>query len=290
MEKEIIEKQHFEGERALFKITNAEITNCVFDNGESPLKESKNLKIKNCTFGWKYPLWYGEGFEVRDCLFLETARAGIWYTKDSTFKHLTISAPKTFRHSEEIVIEDVRFENAAETLWWCFDITLKNSFAKGPYLFMQSKDVLIDHLELEGDYAFDGGENIHIKNSVLHTKDAFWNCKNVLVEDSEIDGEYFGWNSENVTLIRCKIKSHQGFCYMKNVKLVDCDIEGSDLTFEYCSDIDAKIISSIESVKNPLSGKIKAKGIKDIIRDDSSINHNNTLIEVLNDEGEYHAV
>ena len=290
MEKELIEQKHFEGERALFKKANADIRNCVFDNGESPLKESKNLSLRDCTFGWKYPLWYGENFEVRNCTFLEMARAGIWYTKDSTFKHLVIYAPKEFRHANSIVIEDVRFEKADETLWWCYDVTLKNSYAKGSYLLMQSKNVLVDHLELDGDYAFDGGENIVVRHSVLHTKDAFWNCKNVTIEDSEIDGEYFGWNSENVTLIRCKIRSHQGFCYMKGIKLVDCVIENSDLTFEYCSDIDANITSEIDSVKNPLSGSIKAKNIKTIIRDDLSIDPSATRIEIQNEKGEYHAV
>lgn len=279
MEKNVIQNQRFEGERALFKTQNSQIVNCLFDNGESPLKESKNLRVEKCVFGYKYPLWYGENFEVRDCSFLPMARAGIWYTNNSSFKHLLVIAPKEFRRCNGIVIEDATFTNALETLWWCNDVTLKSAKVKGSYLFMKSKNVLVDNLELNGDYAFDGCENVTVKNSHLHTKDAFWNCKNVTVEDSSIEGEYFGWNSENVTLVRCKIKSHQGFCYMKGITLIDCEVIDSDLTFEYCNGINASIHNEVLSIKNPYSGHIKVKGVKELIQDDPSIDKKNIIIE-----------
>lgn len=279
MNKTLIENQHFTGERALFKTNDAEIRNCLFDNGESPLKESKSLHIEGCTFGYKYPLWYGEDFEVKNSTFLELARAGIWYTNNSSFKHLNIDAPKQFRHCKGIVIEDVAFSKAEETLWWCDNVTFKNVKATGNYLFMQSKNILVSGLELNGDYAFDGVENLTVRESILHTKDAFWNAKNVLVENSTIEGEYFGWNAENVTLKNCKIKSHQGFCYMKGVTLINCEVEG-DLIFEYCSDIHAEITTSVDSIKNPFSGEIKVKEVKDLIFDDPKIDPSKTIIEV----------
>ena len=65
---------------------------------------------------------------------------------------------------------------------------------------------------------------------------------------------------------------------MKNITLIDCEVVNSDLTFEYCSNINADIVSEIDSVKNPLSGKIKAKGIKEIIQDDPNIDHSLTEI------------
>lgn len=52
---ETIEGKHFTGERALFKSIDRKIINCIFDDGESPLKESKNLIIDHCSFGYKYP-------------------------------------------------------------------------------------------------------------------------------------------------------------------------------------------------------------------------------------------
>ena len=45
-------------ERALFSTKDAKIEKCVFKDGESPLKESSQLLVKETTFCWKYPLWY----------------------------------------------------------------------------------------------------------------------------------------------------------------------------------------------------------------------------------------
>ena len=49
----------------------------------------------------------------------------------------------------------------------------------------------------------------------------------------------------------------------------NCSLIHTDLSFEYCEDIDADITSEIDSVKNPISGVIKAKGIKELILDES---------------------
>ena len=70
----------FTGERALFKQTDLNVTDCTFADGESPLKECCNITVNNCDFKWKYPLWYGKNVCVADSRFAETARAGIWYT------------------------------------------------------------------------------------------------------------------------------------------------------------------------------------------------------------------
>lgn len=39
-----MKQQFLTGERALFKSENLEIHDSIFDDGESPLKESKNIK------------------------------------------------------------------------------------------------------------------------------------------------------------------------------------------------------------------------------------------------------
>ena len=290
MKKVIYNNKHLTGERALYKTSSAIITNCTFDDGESPLKESSDLEINHCVFGWKYPLWYSKNITLNNSLFLENARAGVWYTKHSTFSDLIIQAPKTFRRSNNLVLNDITFEKADETLWWCSNIQMQSITAKGDYLFMQSKNIVVNNLTLDGNYAFDGCKNVKITNSVLHTKDAFWNCENIIIENCEIIGEYFGWNSKNVTLKHCKIKSHQGFCYMKGIKLIDCEIIESDLIFEFCKDIDADINSDIDSIKNPYNGHIKAKSIKNLIRDPSLIDSSLTTIEVQNAEGNYHEI
>lgn len=267
-----IENQKFTGERALFKNHDNEIINCVFYDGESPLKEGRNLKVRNCTFQYKYPLWYGENHEVRNCTFEEMSRSGIWYTNNSTFNDLNIIAPKEFRRCNNILLNDIVFHNAEETLWFTNNVKLKNIQAdNGDYFLKDSKNVEIDSLKLNGNYLLDGGSNIVITNSILKSKDAFWNCNDVLVKNSIIEGEYIGWNSTNLRFVNCKIISHQGFCYINNLTIENCSIIDSDLIFEYCKNINASVNNDLLSVKNPISGVIKAKHIQTLIQDDSNI-------------------
>ncbi len=260
----------YEGERALFKGKNLEIENATFQNGESPLKESLNIKIKKSTFRWKYPLWYSKNIVVFDSVFEEMSRSGIWYTDNIKLENCDIIAPKEFRKSKNIEIINSNFHDAKETLWNCENIKIKDVKAKGDYLLMNSKKIYVDNLYLDGNYVFDGGEDIIVKNSILNSKDSFWNCKDVLVENSKIIGEYIGWNSENVTFINCEIESHQGFCYMNNVKLINCKLNNTDLAFEY-STVDATILSKVDSIKNPISGSIKCLGYNELILDDADL-------------------
>ena len=268
----------FTGERALYDIHDAEIIDSTFDDGESPLKECSDLKVKHSFFKWKYPMWYSENIECEDCTLLETARSGIWYTKNIKMTNCYISAPKQFRRAEGITLINCSIPNAQETMWNCKNIVLKDVSAKGDYFGLNAEGVEIDHFDLIGNYAFDGGKDIVVRCSTLNSKDCFWNCENVTIVNSTIIGEYLGWNSKNVSFINCKIISHQGLCYMENVKLVNCQLIDSDLCFEFCKNIDAEITTEIDSVINPSSGVIKAKGIKELIIDDSQVDPNATKI------------
>ena len=274
-----IQQGLFEGERALFHEQNLEISDSTFQNGESPLKESKNIILKNSIFKWKYPLWYAIDIKCYNTSLLDTARSGIWYTNNISIFDSLIEAPKTFRRSKNITLENVYIPNAEETLWSCENITLKNVNAKGNYFGMNSKNITIDGFNLSGNYSFDGASNINIKNAKLLSKDSFWNCENCVVSDSLIIGEYLGWNSKNITFINCTIDSLQGMCYMQNIKMINCKLVNTNLSFEY-STVEASINSTIDSVKNPISGVIEAKGIKEIILDDNLIDPSKTIIKV----------
>ena len=189
-------------------------------------------------------------------------------------------APKGFRRCKGISLNKVHFLNADETLWNCSDIQMNNVTAKGNYFAMNSRNIKIDGFNLAGNYSFDGCENIEVKNAKMISKDAFWNCNNVEVRDSYICGEYIGWNSENVTLETCTIESNQGFCYMKNVVLKNCRLLNTDLAFEYVSDVDAEITTKVISIKNPISGRITAAGVEEIIFDDPNIDAKATEISL----------
>lgn len=271
----------FEGERALFKSKDLIINDSVFRNGESPLKESSNIKVSNSSFEYKYPLWYSKDIIVNECKFLPLSRSGFWYTNNLKVTNCYIEAPKEFRRCENVTIENTEFLDASETLWTCKNVTLKNIKAKGDYLLKDSKEVVIDNLILEGNYILDGGKNIKITNSILNSKDSFWNTENVIVENSKIIGEYFGWNSKNVTLINCEIESLQGFCYMENLVMKNCKLKNTTLAFEY-STIDCEISSKIDSVKNIISGRLTCLGIDELIMDKKEIDPSKTEI-IIND-------
>ena len=259
-----------EGERALFKAKDLIVEGCTFQNGESPLKESSNIEVINCTFDWKYPLWYSNDIKVTSSVLNETARSGIWYTNNISITDSIINAPKTFRKASNIILNNVRIPNALETLWGCENITLDHVSVKGDYFIFNSKNIKVSNFRILGNYTFDSCKNIEVDNAYMDSKDAFWNCENVVVRNSTIIGEYIGWNSKNITFVNCTIESLQGFCYIENLKLINCKLPNTTLAFEY-STVEATIDSEVESIKNPISGNIKAKKIKEIILDDESL-------------------
>lgn len=267
----------FTGERALFQSEGQIISYSVFDQGESPLKESKNISVDNCVFKWKYPFWYCDEIKVSNSAFFEMARAGIWYSQHVIFEDVTIKAPKAFRQCKDISLKRVDMTNAAETLWQCSHIKLEEVTASGDYFAMGSSDIEVDGLTLVGDYSFDGAKNVTIRNSKLLSKDAFWNSENITVYDSFISGEYLGWNAKNLTLINCTVESLQGFCYIDHLVMKNCKCINTNLAFEY-STVDVSIDGKIDSIKNPISGIIRAQEIDDIILDDPKINTNDINI------------
>lgn len=266
------------GERALFQRKDVEIEYCIFADGESPLKESQNIKLKNTMFKWKYPLWYTKNIEVNDCTLFETARSGIWYTTDIVINNSCIEAPKTFRRSKNIILNNVSMPNALETFWNCENIKLFNVIAKGDYFGLNSQNIEIEKFEMYGNYTFDGCKNIVIRNAKMLSKDAFWNCENVTVFDSFISGEYLGWNSKNITFVNCTIESLQGMCYMDNVKLVNCRLINTTLAFEY-SNVNATIKGNLSSIFNPKEANIKVEHLDELIFNDESLDLSKVIIE-----------
>ncbi len=277
MEKQIVKDAVLTGERALFASHGLRAERCVFEDGESPLKESSDLSLEQCLFRWKYPLWYCKNVELAHSALYTMARAGIWYTENISLSDVQIEAPKNFRRCRGVKLTDVSFSDAAETLWSCRDIEMKNVLAKGDYLLMNSENIDVDRLTLYGNYSFDGTKNVHIRHSRLLTKDAFWNSENVTVEDSFISGEYLGWNAKNLTLINCTVESLQGMCYIEHLVMKNCRLINTTLAFEYSS-VDAEIEGKIDSVMNPTSGRITADHIDQLILEPNRIDPKKTTI------------
>lgn len=276
---EQIKQAFMTGERALYAAEELEIYDTIFDDGESPLKESRDIKLYGSMFKWKYPLWYAKDIYMEDCTLFDMARAGIWYTENIKLINTTIEAPKTFRRSKGIELINADMVNAAETLWHCSDVKLQNVSARGDYFAMNCENMDIDGLRLVGNYSFDGAKNVTVRNSRLLSKDAFWNSENVTVYDSFISGEYLGWNAKKLTLINCTVESLQGMCYIDELVMKNCKLINTTLAFEY-STVDADITSRIDSVKNPSGGIIRADRIDELIMEKDRIDPDKTIIEV----------
>ena len=274
---EKISNKYYTGERPLFNKSNLEIDKTIFGEGESPLKESDNIRLKDSSFQWKYPLWYAEDITADHCTRANLARAGVWYTDTILIKDTFIEAPKNFRRCKELTLSNVVMPNAEETLWNCDGVTMENVSANGDYFAMNSKNMKINNFQLSGNYPFDGSENVEIHNAKMLSKDAFWNTNNVTVYDSYISGEYLGWNSKNLTLINCTIESLQGMCYIDNLVMKNCKLINTTLAFEY-SAVDVEVNGKIDSVFNPSKGIIKADEIGELIMQKDKINPEDTEI------------
>ncbi len=276
-EKREIRRGFYKGERPLFQAGNLRIYDTIFDEGESPLKESRDIELYGSMFKWKYPLWYAKNITVKNCTWFEMGRAGVWYTDHITVEDSAIEAPKNFRRCHDVTLRDVSFPNAAETLWQCDGVQMENVMAKGDYFAMNSQNMVVRNLTLYGNYSFDGAKNVEIHDSRLLSKDAFWNSENVTVYDSFISGEYLGWNAKNLTLINCTIESLQGMCYIDNLVMKNCKLINTTLAFEY-STVDVQIDGKIDSVMNPSGGRICADSIGELILEKDKVDPEKTRI------------
>ena len=264
-----MEGQQFDEERALYNAQHTDVVNCLFAgpaDGESVLKEARDIAVKDCRFSLRYPLWHVHGF-VMDSSTMDTlTRAAIWYATEGTITSSTLEGVKAVRECENISLQNCKVEST-EFGWKSRGITLKDVDITSEYLFFDSRDVTLQNVHMKGKYSFQYMENLTIESCNLDTKDAFWHSKNVTVKNSTVKGEYLGWFSDGLTLINCHIEGTQPLCYCKNLTLIDCTMAAADLAFEY-SDVQATVLGHIDSVKNPRSGRIVADSVAEIIRED----------------------
>ncbi len=259
----------YDEERALYGVHDAIVDNCRFEgpaDGESAMKETRNLTIRDCDFLLRYPLWHTTNTIMERCCMTETCRAALWYDKDVVIKASSLGGIKVVRECDNTEIYDTDI-NSTEFGWFCRGLKMSGCSLTSEYPFLHSSDIKLDNFTMKAKYSFQYVENMEIRNSNLDTKDAFWHGKNITVYDSVIKGEYLGWYSEGLKLVRCKIIGTQPLCYAKNLVLEDCEMTDCDLSFEN-SDVTATINSSITSVKNPASGCIVADKIEELIRDE----------------------
>lgn len=277
----VIENKNFPHERDLYGVDGVHLINCTFtgdEDGESALKEAKNIELENCYMNLRYPLWHDENVILNKVTMTDKCRASLWYTNNLKIKDSNMLGIKALRECCDIEILNTKIVSP-EFGWKSKNIKINNCNVESEYLFLLAKDIKLNNVTFRGKYSFQYVENMVIENSILDTKDAFWHTKNVTVKNSTIKGEYLAWYSENLTLINCKIIGTQPLCYCKGLKLVDCEMLETDLSFEY-SNVDATIRGRIDSVKNVTSGRIVCDIIGEVIvTEDSKFKPNCKIIQ-----------
>ena len=266
---QIIENKTFDEERALYASDSIIVNNCKFDgpaDGESALKESKNVTVNNSFFNLRYPFWHDDNLIVDGCELTKNCSAALWYTKDATIKNTKLHGIKALRECANINIENCSIDSP-EFGWSVRNISMKDTTVTSEHFMMRSDALKFENVTLNGKYSFQYIDNSVLENCNFDTKDAFWHAKNTVIKNSVIKGEYLGWYCENVTFDNCKIIGTQPLCYCKNLRLIDCEMIDADLAFEK-SEVFATIKTPVISIKNPAFGKIIVPRVDEIIKDD----------------------
>lgn len=265
----VFENKTFDMERALYGSDGVLVKDCSFDgpaDGESAFKEGKNIETEHCFFNLRYPFWHDKGLIIRDSELTELCRAALWYSDDVEIVDTKLHGIKALRECSDVVIKNCDIISP-EFGWFVRGVQMENSTAVSEYFMMRSENLTFKGVNFKGKYSFQYIKNSTFENCVFDTKDAFWHGENITVKDSVVKGEYLAWYSEGLTLINCKIIGTQPLCYCKNLKLVDCEMIDTDLAFEK-SEVEAVITTKVDSIKNPMSGRIQAADIGELIIDD----------------------
>ena len=263
------ENQVFDQERALYGSDGIEVRGCRFDgpaDGESALKESRNILVRDCFFNLRYPFWHDKHLTIRSSEMTQLCRAALRYSEDITIEDSLLHGIKALRECGDVRISGSDIISP-EFGWSVRGLNMKDSSAQSEYFMMRSERLSFDNVKLKGKYSFQYITDSVFTNCDFDTKDAFWHARNVLVKDSVIRGEYLAWYCENVTFENCTIIGTQPLCYCKGLKMKGCRMIDADLSFER-SEVEAEILTAVDSIKNPRKGYIRVPAVGEIIRDD----------------------
>lgn len=268
---ETITNMTMDEERALYGSIGLRLKGCAFDgpaDGESALKECRDITVEDTFFNLRYPCWHVQGLKIASSEMTELCRAALWYSQDIQITGSKLHGIKALRECAKVSMKDCHIISP-EFGWSTRGLEMVDCAAESEYFMMRAADLHFSGVELKGKYSFQYIENGLFENCRFDTKDTFWHAKHVVVRNSVVKGEYLAWYCEDVTFDHCKIIGTQPLCYCKGLKLIDCEMEGTDLCFEK-SEVEATITTPVISVKNPLSGHIRLPAVGEVILDDAN--------------------
>lgn len=266
---DVIENTSFDMERALYGSQGIIVRNCSFDgpaDGESALKESGDIQVSHCFFNLRYPFWHDKKLRIEDSKMTELCRAALWYSSDIEIFDTKLYGIKALRECSRVKMQGCEI-CSSEFGWSVHQIEMKDCTVQSEYFMMRSDHLVFSDLRMKGKYSFQYIQDSVFEDCEFDTKDAFWHAKNVVVRNSVVKGEYLAWYCENVVFENCKIIGTQPLCYCKGLQLIDCEMVDTDLCFEK-SEVEATVLSSVVSIKNPLAGHIYVESVGEMIWDD----------------------
>ncbi len=263
-----IHDRSFDEERALYGLTHATLERVSFAgpaDGESALKECRDLDVHNATFDLRYPVWHTDDITIVDSRFTSNCRAALWYASDVHIENSSLLGIKALRECDRVTIDDSEVVSQ-EFGWMSRNVTVRNSSLEGEYAFFHARDLRLRNVRFSGKYSFQYVENLVVEGGHFDTKDAFWHAHNVTVSDATLKGEYLGWYSDGLTLVRCRIEGTQPLVHCRNLTLVDCQMVDCDLAFEG-SDVVATVCGHVDSIRDPRSGRIEVGSVGELVHD-----------------------
>lgn len=264
----IITDKIYDEERALYGIQDVLIKDCSFDgpaDGESALKECKDVTVKHCFFNLRYPFWHNDGLKIEASELTASCRAALWYSRNVEIADSKLHGIKALRECSDIKLQNCSILSP-EFGWSVQNIEMEDCDAESEYFMLRSNHLTFHNVNMKGKYSFQYITDSAFEHCLFDTKDAFWHAENITIRDSIVKGEYLAWYSEHLTFENCKIIGTQPFCYCKDLKLIHCEMIDTDLCFER-SEVEATLTAPVISIKNPLSGHIYVPKVGEIIMD-----------------------
>lgn len=258
----------FDEERALYAAKDLLVKQCRFDgpaDGESALKEGRDVMVDDCFFNLRYPFWHDDGLKIANSELTELCRAALWYSNDIEIVDSKLHGIKALRECNRAKLRGCDILSP-EFGWSVCSVEMEDCMAESEYFMMRSEQLHFKNVQMKGKYSFQYIVDSEFENCIFDTKDAFWHAKNITVRNSIIKGEYLAWYSENITFENCKIVGTQPLCYCKNLHLIECEMVETDLSFER-SEVEATLTAPIVSIKNPLAGHIYVPCAGEVIMD-----------------------
>lgn len=81
---------------------------CIFTSpkdGESALKECKNIKVEESYFNLRYPFWHDDKLTIDKCELTDKCRAALWYSKNINITATKLGGIKALRECSDIKLK-----------------------------------------------------------------------------------------------------------------------------------------------------------------------------------------